>query len=126
MKEKHDCAERIWTPSGNWGYHHYCAKPGKVQIANGAWLCTFHSPESVKRREDKRNAKYDTESKQRSLGFDIQAAEKAVILAARTWLHGPLTDHPTDELGPAHGWSINAGYVLKATEELEKLYAQRV
>lgn len=97
MSLKHDCSEKIWKPSGNWGYESWCRRNATVE-ENGRWWCAIHAPSKVAEREKKLCAKWKVESDARNAKYrysaELSTATRTVINAAKKWAQWNVPENP--------------------------------
>ena len=76
---KPQCCKRVWRDHRDYP----CARSGKVE-RDGKWYCGLHDPESRKRKDTERRAKWDLQYRQHEHKRKIERLKEEFIIEART------------------------------------------
>jgi hypothetical protein len=75
---KHKCCAKIWDSI--WRKHKPCSRFGKLE-REGKWYCATHDPVAIKIADEKRNAKFKEELKERMRIHRLHAAAPDLLEA---------------------------------------------
>jgi len=84
-EEKKRCAKRVYNGSFRGSL---CSKPYFATEDGGDW-CKVHAPSTIKAKNEKREALWAKQRKQREAGYAIGDAQRAVIDVAKGWISDP-------------------------------------
>ncbi len=72
MKAEHKCQVETYrggTIIAGVGYYSPCGKPATTQLPNGEWVCRYHSPDVIAKREESKHRLWDLKAVNRRKGI---------------------------------------------------------